>query len=90
MVFGWYKVLHAAHTAWAGFPRKARAGGVAQTRCVGCNVTGAREGTPGHTGAPAPEPTPQLPRRHRAGHNFMQCRGVGGWNAQGEGLGKVM
>ena len=26
VVFGWYKVLHAAHTAWAGFPRKARAG----------------------------------------------------------------
>ena len=65
-------------------------GGWPRPGVCGCNVTGAREGPPGHPGAPAPEPTPQLPRRHRADHNFMQSRGVGDGTHRGEGLGKVM
>ena len=84
VVFGWYKVLHAAHTAWAGFPRKARAGaGGPDQVCVDATSL---VPVKGHPVTQAPPPLNQHhnclaapPRRPQ----LYAEPGGGGWNAQG-------
>ena len=67
------------------------AGGVAQTRCVWMQ----RHWCPWRATRSPRRPRPwtnttTASPRHRAGHNFMQSRGVGDGTHRGEGLGKVM